>query len=210
GPAPAVPPVANLSVGERMRVDVEGAGHGIEPVRVPRVGRGASRTALAANARAGATSVRVRNANGFSMGDTLIVGTPANHETVTITGITAANLGSVSAGGTGAAGTSFGVAGLTGASVDFTPALAKPPLSREFVVARGTGLDLAAPLKFTHAANLPFSVRGTGISFSPATAFPHSSNEPVQPLGAGLTLDSPLGRDHAIDAVVRDAAVTTA
>ena len=77
-------------------------------------------------------------------------------------------------------------------------------------MAQGTGLDVAAPLKFNHAANLPFSNRGTGISFKPATAFGHSSNEPVQPLGAGITLDNPLARDHAIDAVVRDAAVTTA
>ena len=74
----------------------------------------------------------------------------------------------------------------------------------------GTGLDLAAPLKFNHASNMPFSVRGTGISFKPATAFAHSSNEPVQPLGTGITLDRPLARAHAIDAVVRDAAVTTA
>ena len=78
------------------------------------------------------------------------------------------------------------------------------------MVAPGTGLDLAAPLKFNHAANLPFSDRGTGISFQPATAFAHSSNEPVQALGTGITLDSPLAKDHAIDAVVRDAAVTTA
>ena len=70
----------------------------------------------------------------------------------------------------------------------------------------GTGLDLAAPLKFNHSANIPFSVRGTGISFQPATAFAHSSNEPVQPLGTGITLDKPLANDHAINAVVRDAA----
>ncbi|HXR47461.1 MAG TPA: hypothetical protein VN784_08465, partial [Candidatus Limnocylindrales bacterium] len=57
---------------------------------------------------------------------------------------------------------------------------------------------------------LPFSVRGTGISFQPATAFAHASNEPLQPLGTGITLDSPLAEDHAINAVVRDAAVTTA
>jgi hypothetical protein len=78
------------------------------------------------------------------------------------------------------------------------------------VVDPGTGIDLAAPLRFNHAANLPFSNRGTGISFQPATAFAHSSNEPVQPLGTGIILDSPLAGDHAIDAVVRDAGVTTA
>jgi hypothetical protein len=65
-------------------------------------------------------------------------------------------------------------------------------------------------LRFTHAANLPFSVRGTGITFAPASAFAHLSNEPVESLGAGITLDRPLLKAHAIDAVVRDASVTNA
>jgi len=110
--------------------------------------------ALPADAKAGATNIKVRNVNGFVVGDKLTIGTPANQETVTITAV--------------------GEAGPTGAGVDFTPALAKAHLNREDVVARGTGLDLAAPLKFNHAANLPFSVRGTGISFQPATAFAHA------------------------------------
>ena len=78
--------------------------------------------------------------------------------------------------------------------MDFTPALAKAHIGDETVMDLGTGLDLAAPLKFNHAANLPFSDRGTGISFEPATAFAHSSNEPVEALGTGITLDKPVGR----------------
>jgi hypothetical protein len=74
----------------------------------------------------------------------------------------------------------------------------------------GTGLELTAPLKFNRSSNIPSSARGTGITFQPATAFSHSSNEPVQSLGTGITLDQPLAKAHAIDAVVRDAAVTTA
>ena len=182
--------VANISAGDKIRLDIDSVGHGIETVTVTNVGTQASRTALAADASAGATNIKVRSVNGFVVGDKLTVGTPANQETVTITAV--------------------GAASPAGASVDFTPALAKAHLNRESVVAPGTGLDLAAPLKFNHAANLPFSDRGTGISFQPATAFAHSSNEPVQPLGTGITLDSPLAKDHAIDAVVRDAAVTTA
>jgi len=120
----------------------------------------------------------------------MTVGTPATQETVTISAVVASGPG--------------------GASVDFSPALAKAHVRSEFVVAHGTGLDLATPLKFKHAANLPFSVRGTGISIQPATALAHSSNEPVQPLGTGITLDSPLAKDHAINAVVRDAQVTSA
>jgi non-reducing end alpha-L-arabinofuranosidase len=132
----------------------------------------------------------VRGGAAFVTGDKMTVGTPANHEVVTITAV---NAGSQN-----------------GFSVDFTPALAREHRIREFVVDQGTGLELAAPLKFKHAANLPFSSRGTGISFGPETAFAHSSNEPVQALGTGVTLDSPLARDHGVDAVVRDAAVTTA
>jgi hypothetical protein len=182
--------VANISAGDKIRLDIDSVGHGIETVTVTKVGTQSSRTALSANADAGATHINVRGVNGFVVGGRLTVGTPRNHEWVTITAV--------------------GAASPTGASVDFRPALAQPHASREGVVAQGTGLDLAAPLKFNHAANMPFSVRGTGISFQPATAFAHSSNEPVQPLGGGITLDKPLVNAHAIDAVVRDAQVATA
>jgi len=103
-----------------------------------------------------------------------------------------------------------GTAGPNGTGLDFTPALAVAHVDGEDAVVPGTGLDLAGPLKFNHAANLPFSDRGTGISFAPATAFAHSSNEPVQALGTGITLDNPLANSHATDAAVRDAVVTTA
>jgi hypothetical protein len=180
--------VANISAGDRIRLDIDSMGHGIETVTVTKVGTQSSRTSLAANANAGATNVNVRGVNGFVIGDKLTIGTPANQETVTITAV--------------------GSAGQTG--VEFTPALARAHLNREDVVAHGSGLDLSAPLKFNHAANLPFSVRGTGISFKPATAFTHSSNEPVQPLGTGITLDRPLSKAHAIDGVVRDDLVMSA
>jgi hypothetical protein len=182
--------VSNISVGDKIRLDIDSVGHGMESVTVTRVGTQASRAPLMAKAAAGATNIKVRNVNGFVVGDKMTVGTPANHETVTIAAV--------------------GAAGATGSGVDFTPALAKAHLNREVVVAQGTGLDLAAPLRFNHAGNMPFSARGTGITFQPATAFTHSSNEPVQPLGTGIALDRPLAKEHAIDAVVRDAVATTA
>jgi hypothetical protein len=182
--------VANISAGDKIRLDIDSVGHGIETVTVTKVGTQSNRTALSADASAGATNMKVRSVNGFVVGDKLTIGTPANRETVTLTAV--------------------GASSPTGASVDFTPALAKAHLNREDVVAHGTGLDVAAPLKFNHAANIPFSARGTGISFKPATAFAHSSNEPVQPLGTGIGLDKPLVKAHAIDAAVHDAAVRTA
>jgi hypothetical protein len=185
--------VDNITAGDTIRLDIDTVGYGIETVTVTRVGTQSSRAQLSANAIAGATTILVRgrgSLTGFTAGDKMTVGTPANQETVTIAAV--------------------GAPGTAGTAVDFRPALAHVHLAREDVVAHGTGLDLAAPLKFKHAANMPFSARGTGISFAPATAFAHSSNEPVLPLGTGLTLDKPLAMAHAIDAVVRDAAVTTA
>jgi len=182
--------VANISVGDKIRLDIDSVGHGIETVTVAEVGTQATRTNLVGPANAGATSIRVRRADGFAVGDKINIGTPASLESVSVTAV---------------AGHSPG-----GASLDFMPALAKAHIGDETVMDLGTGLRLDAPLKFNHAANLPFSDRGTGISFEPATAFAHSSNEPVEALGTGITLSSTLAKSHPIDAVVRDAAVTTA
>ena len=180
----------NISVGDKIRLDIDSVGHGIETVAVAHVGTAARQTNLSAPVNAGATRVNVRRAEGFAVGDKIEVGTPASQEAVTITAV--------------------GSQGPDGATIDLTPGLAKSHASSEWVVSPGTGLDLAAPLKFNHAANLPFSDRGTGISFQPATAFDHSSNEPVQALGTGITLGRPLTNDHPIQAVVRNDAVKTA
>ena len=182
--------VSNTSVGDKIRLDIDSVGHGIETVTVAHVGTAARKTNLAAAASTGATRVNVRRAEGFAVGDKVTVGTPASQETIIVTAV--------------------GSEGQYGAALDFTPALAKAHVSDEWVVSSGTGLDLAAPLQYNHAANLPFSDRGTGISFQPATAFDHSSNEPVQALGTGIVLDRPLTNNHAIHAVVRDDAVKTA
>jgi len=182
--------VSNISAGDKIRLDIDSVGHGIETVTVTRVGSPAIRTMLLAKASTGATNMNVRSVNGFVVGDKLTIGTPVNKNTVAITAIN--------------------TAGPAGPSIEFTPALEQAHGASEDAVSPGTGLDLAAPLRFTHASNLPFSNRGTGITFQPATAFAHSSNEPVQALGTGITLDSPLAYGHAINAVVHDAAVTTA
>jgi hypothetical protein len=182
--------VSDISVGDKIRLDIDSVGHGIETVAVAHVGTAAKQTNLIDPVSAGATRASVRRAEGFAAGDTITIGTPATQETVTVTAI--------------------GNQGPDGTAIEFSPALTKSHVPNEWVVSPGTGLDLAAPLKFNHAANLPFSNRGTGISFQPATAFAHSSNEPVQALGTGIALDKPLSNDHAVHTVVRDAAAKTA
>jgi hypothetical protein len=182
--------LSDISIGDKIRLDIDSVDHGIDTVTVANVGTAASQTNLSALASAGANRISVRRAEGFAVGDRITVGTPASQEAVTVTAV--------------------GSQGPDGTAIDFTPALAKPHVVSEWVVSPGTGLDLAVPLRFNHAANLPFSDRGTGVSFQPATAFAHSSNEPVQALGTGITLDRPLDYDHGIHEVVRDAAVKTA
>ena len=184
---------------------------------------------------AGSTNVPVTNVLGFAVGDKIgigyggsyptVAGSTERYEVATVTAVgkqgTQAYLGADALAGS----TNIKVTSVANISVGdkirldidsvghgietVTVTKVGTPSNRGAVVP-GTGLDLAAPLKFNHAANMPFSDRGTGISFQPATAFAHLSNEPVQALGTGITLDRPLVREHAINAVVRDANVTTA
>jgi len=177
--------VGGFTVGEKI-----GIGHGAtfpavantieqyEVVTITAVGKSGTQAFLAADAKPGDTNIKVTSLANISAGDKIrldIDSVGHGVETVTVK-----HVGTQAARGRGTGGNP------------------------------GTGLDLEEPLKFSHAANIPFSSRGTGISFQPATAFAHLSNEPVQPLGAGITLDSALTSDHAIQAVVHDAAVTTA
>ncbi|WP_419806297.1 arabinofuranosidase catalytic domain-containing protein [Terriglobus sp.] len=182
--------VENISTGDKIRLDIDSPGHGIETVTVTGVGTKANQTNLTEDVSAGATQIRVRRADGLTAGNKITVGTPATQEVVTVSAVQRE--------------------GRDGAEITFAPALSAKHGRDEWVVSPGTGLTIAAPLRFAHAANLPFSDRGTGISFSPATKFVHISDEPVQALGSGITLDKPLTNRHAINAAVRDAKVTTA
>ena len=188
--------VANISPGDKIRLDVDSVGHGIETVTVKSVGTQAVRMNLLADATAGTSTVQVRGGGSggggstLAAGDQVIIGTPATWQTVTVSAVTGS--------------------GTAGMAVAFSPALKVAHSSGENVMNPGTGLELTAPLKFNHSANLPFSDRGTGVTFQPATAFAHSSNEPIQALGAGITLDAAIAKEHAIDATVYDGSVTTA
>jgi len=166
---------------------------------------------------AGSTNVPVTITSGFKVGQKMAIGFGRTFETATVT--------AVGTPGTQARLAAAAAAGATSIKVTSTSNISAGDKIRldigqntEIVTvasvgtsgAGGTGLTLAAPLKFGHASNLPFSDRGTGITFSPATRFAHSSNEPVQALSSSITLDKPLGSGYAINTPVVDAAVTTA
>jgi hypothetical protein len=169
---------------------------------------------------AGSTTVPVTSTNGFTVGQELQLGSGADLEVATVTAVGRAGVQARLAAAAAVGATNIKVSSTTNISVGDRIRLdiASAGHGIETVTvtavgtsgATGTGLTLSAPLQFNHANNLPFSDGGTGVSFTPATAFAHTSSEPVQALGTGIALDSALARDHAVNSVVRDAAVTTA
>lgn len=182
--------VANFEVGEKMAIGYgatyPAVGQSIEQyevVTVTAVGKPGRQAWLSMDAKAGDTNIKVSDVETISVGDRIRLDIDSEGhgiEWVTVTRVGTASSRSTFMG----------------------------PLTEEDDP--GTGLDLAEPLKYDHASNMPFSSRGTGISFEPATAYDHSSNEPVLPLSFSVTLDAPLSNDHRIHSVIRDGNVATA
>jgi hypothetical protein len=182
--------VAGFEVGQKMAIGygasypaVAQAVEKYEVVTITTVGKQGTQAWLSMDVKAGDTNIKVSSVENISPGDRIRLDIDSEGhgiETVTVTKV-----------GTQSSRSTF-----------------NGPLTDKDDP--GTGLDLAEPLKFDHASNIPFSVRGTGISFEPATAFAHSSNEPVLALSSILTLDQALANDHHIDAVILDEKVTTA
>jgi alpha-L-arabinofuranosidase B-like protein/concanavalin A-like lectin/glucanase superfamily protein/lamin tail-like protein/alpha-galactosidase-like protein len=165
---------------------------------------------------AGSTNVPVTSTSGFSVGQQMTIGYGRTLDEATVTAVGTPGTQDYLAAPASAGATSIQVTSTSGITAGDTIRLDIGARAENVTVASvgtpgatGTGLTLTAPLKFGHAANLPFSDRGTGITFSPGTRFAHSSDEPVQALGASVTLNSPLSHSHAINDPVRDAAATT-
>ena len=166
---------------------------------------------------AGSTNVPVRSTSGFTVGQKLAIGYGDTLETATVSGVGKPGTQARLAATAHAGAANIKVTSTANITAGDTIRLDIGPKIENVTVASvgtpgagGTGLTLAAPLKFDHASNLPFSDRGTGVTFTPATRFAHSSNEPVQPLNSGITLDKPLDSSHAVNAPVADAAITNA
>lgn len=181
--------VANFEVGQKMAIGygatypaVGQSVENYEVVTVIEVGKPGRQAWLSMDAKAGDTNIKVSEVENISVGDRIRLDIDSEGhgiEWVTVTAVGTASSRSTFMG----------------------------PLTDEDDP--GTGLNLAEPLKFDHASNMPFSSRGTGISFEPATAHEHSSNEPVLPLSFSVTIDKPLSNGHGIHSVVRDENVTT-
>ncbi len=166
---------------------------------------------------AGSTNVPVTSTAGFAIGQKLAIGFGKTFETATVTAVGTPGSQDYLAAAAAAGATSLKVTSTASLTAGDTIKLDIGTSAETVTIAsvgtagaRGTGLTLTAPLRFAHAANLPFSDRGTGITFTPATKFAHSSDEPVQALTSSVTLGRPLRHNHAINDPVLDSSVTTA
>jgi len=165
---------------------------------------------------AGSINLPVTNAAGFAVGQKIGIDIGGNYELATVTAVGKAATQTTLSAAAGAGATNIKVAANSNVTVGDTLTVGTGGRKELVTVtsvgttgASGTGVDLAAPLKFDHMSGVDASDEGTGISFSPATRFRHVSGDAVQALGSGITLDGPLVNGHAYGAPVVNPLDTT-
>jgi hypothetical protein len=165
---------------------------------------------------AGATNLPVTSATGFVTGQKIGIDIGGIYEVATVTTVGKSVTQTTLSAAAGAGATNIKVAANANMSIGDTLTVGTGDRKELVSVTSvgstgvsGTGIDLAAPLRFDHMAGVDLSDTGTGISFSPATRFAHRSGDAVQALGRGIVLDRPLIHDHAYGAAVVNPLATT-
>ncbi|MDR3703307.1 MAG: arabinofuranosidase catalytic domain-containing protein [Candidatus Sulfopaludibacter sp.] len=160
---------------------------------------------------AGATNLPVTSAAGFEAGQKIGIDIGGNYELATVTAVGKPATQTTLAAAAVAGATNITV--VAGSNIMEGDTLTVGTGGRKELVrvaSAGTGVNLAAPLKFDHMPGLDVSDTGTGVSFSPATKFAHRSGDAVQALGGGIALDRPLAKNHSYGATVLNPSVATA
>lgn len=162
--------------------------------------------------RAGATSIPVTSAVGFVAGEKIGIDMGGKYEVATVTAVgkagTQANLAVAAKAGQTVikvtdnsnlnAGDGLNIN--TGARLEMVKI--KRIISTYTAPARGAApgaggeIELDAPLKKDHMADVDVWYPGTGISFTPALRFDHKSGDLVQALGSGITLNNYVAKAH--------------
>jgi hypothetical protein len=165
---------------------------------------------------AGATTLPVMNAAGFTVGEKMGIDAGGRHEIVTVTAVGKAGTQTTLAVAAKAGDRVIKVASLANLTVGDLLTLGTGQRLEHVKVAQigtagadGTGVTLTAPLKNDNMVGVDVAGPGTGIGFAPATRFAHASGDAVQALGSGIGLDRPLSRLQPYGAPVVDAAVKT-
>jgi hypothetical protein len=138
-----------------------------EVVTITAVGKPGTETTLAADAKAGDTTIRVRNVRDISAGDKINLDIDSvGHGTETIT---VKSVGALAGGGRGSGGASLELE----APLKFNHANNLP-----FSV-RGTGISFQPATTFAHISNEPIQPLGTGITLDSPLANDHEINAMV-------------------------------
>jgi hypothetical protein len=165
---------------------------------------------------AGSSNLPVTNTGGFEAGQKIGIDIGGNYELATVTAVGRAATQTTLSAAASAGATNIKVAANANMTAGDTLTVgtgARKELVKVASIgttgANGTGVNLAAPLRFEHVAGIDVSDPGTGVGFSPATRFPHVSGDSVQALGSGITLDRALLKSHVDGAPVVNSLVMT-
>jgi hypothetical protein len=167
-------PVTNATgfeIGQKIGIDIGG---NYEVATVTAVGKAATQTTLAVEAKKGENIIQVEANSNMTVGDLLTVGTGNRKEIIKVKSI----INTVEAP-------------VRGVFVQAVPGATNPGK-----------VELTEPLRFNHMQGVDVSDPGTGISFSPATQYAHKSGDAVQALGSGITLEIELDKSHEAGAAV--------
>jgi non-reducing end alpha-L-arabinofuranosidase len=159
---------------------------------------------------AGTTNLPVHSADGFAVGEKMLIDLGGDTEIATVTSVGKAATQTTLAASTTPGATNVKLVALANVSVGDSLTIGTGQRMERAVVAsvgtagpEGTGVTLTAPLTLPHTSGVDVWDRGTGVSFAPATRAAHRSGDAVQALGSGVVLDRPLTRAHAYGAPVR-------
>ncbi|HEY5042139.1 MAG TPA: arabinofuranosidase catalytic domain-containing protein [Verrucomicrobiae bacterium] len=140
-----------------------------EVVTVTEVGKPGTETTLAADAKAGDTTIRARNARDISVGDKINLDIDSvGHGTETIT---VKSVGTVAGGGGRGGG---------GASLELEAPLKFNHANNLPFSVRGTGISFQPATAFAHSSNEPLQPLGTGITLDSPLANNHEINAVVR------------------------------
>jgi non-reducing end alpha-L-arabinofuranosidase len=166
---------------------------------------------------AGSTNLPVANAVGFVVGEKIGIDVGGRHEIATVTAVGKAATQTVLETAATAGSRTIKLADVSNLTVGDVLTLGTGQRMERITVAAvgtpgadGTGVTLAAPLRFDNMIGVDVAGPGTGISFAPATRFAHRSGDAVQALGSGVVLDRALARPHAYGAPVTASPVQNA
>ena len=181
-----------FAVGQPMQIKDANGAH-FEAGTVAAVGSAAgSSTTLAGASKAGDTNLKVTSANGFAVGEDLVVGVGATQETATVVAV--------------------GTAGADGTGITVAQPLKMDHLILMLVRGAGTGITLSTPLSVDHASGSTTRGQGTGITVADPIKVSHplatTGGSPgggidIRDTGPGISV-TPLTKAHQLGVATRD------